>query len=140
MPGGEQDQKFRRWQKITINQLGYTLNLVLTLAIAALGFFFSLLKDKDFVPTGRAQCALILSFLGLAVSSICGVCCILNRLRDFRGTARRTRNHLDAPTKEELDGFGKLTWALFYVDVWAFVLGIGALTIALLITYGRKLI
>jgi hypothetical protein len=39
-----------RWRKIAIDQLGYALNLVLTFTIAALGYCFVLLKDKDFTP------------------------------------------------------------------------------------------
>ncbi len=36
-----------RWQKITIDQLGYVINLIITLSVALLGYFFSLTAVQD---------------------------------------------------------------------------------------------
>jgi hypothetical protein len=43
-------EKSVRWQKIAIDQLGYTLNLVLTFTVATLGYGFVLLRDDKFIP------------------------------------------------------------------------------------------
>jgi hypothetical protein len=82
---------------------------------------------------------MLLSFLTLALSAICGFVCIINRLGDFRGTARRARNADDAPARDELRGLGKITWGLFYTQVFSFALGVAAIAIAILLTYGSKL-
>lgn len=40
------NERFQRWQKITIDQLGYALNLILTFTVAALGYWFVLLRER----------------------------------------------------------------------------------------------
>jgi hypothetical protein len=99
-PSDSDSERRARWQKIAIDQLSYALNLILTFNIAALGYCFVLLKDKDFIPGSTAKCTLILSLLALAVSALCGLACVIVRVQDFRGTARRASNHPEAPTKE----------------------------------------
>ncbi len=136
------NDSFQRWQKIAIDQLGYALNLVLTLAIAALGYWFLLLKDKDFVPNSSAKCIMVLSLVALSLSTICGLACIVNRLWDFRGTAQRARDDSSpqTPTKPYLDRLGQATWVLFYSQLIVFALGVAFLAIAMLLTYGAKLV
>jgi hypothetical protein len=129
-----------RWRKIAIDQLGYALNLILTFTIAALGYCFVLLKDKDFIPGSSGKCTLLLSLLALAVSAICGLACVIVRVRDFRDTARRASNHPDAPTMEDVRTLDRATWWLFNVHVIAFALGVSALAATLLLTYDVKLI
>jgi hypothetical protein len=136
----EENLRFVRWQKIAIDQLSYTLNLTLTFTIATLGYCFVLLKDKEFSPGSSAKCAVILSLSALAFSAICGFACVLNRLSDFRGTAGRSRHHTEAPTQDELRGLGRISWGLFYAQLTTFTLGVAALAIALLLTYGWKLV
>jgi hypothetical protein len=131
--------KCQRWRKIAVDQLGYALNLTLVFAIATLGYCFALLKDKEFVPVSSAKCTMTLSLLTLALSGICGFTCVVTRLWDFRGTARRACGQPAAPTKDELRGLGAITWALFYVQLVAFAIGVGALAFTLLLTYGGKL-
>ena len=97
---------FQRWQKIAIDQLTYALNLFLVLTIATLGYWFSLLRDEGFMPSATAKCFMLLSFLALAGSVICGFVCIVCRTWDFKGTAQRARDENDAPPRDELRG----TW------------------------------
>jgi hypothetical protein len=129
-----------RWRKIAIDQLGYALNLILTFTIAALGYCFVLLKDNGFTPDSPAKHSLLLSILLLAASALSGLSCVLIRLLDFRGTARRASNHLKAPTKEAVRVLDQTTWWLFSVHLAAFALGVAALAATLLLTYGGKLI
>jgi hypothetical protein len=131
--------RFIRWQKIAIDQLSYALNLVLALTVATLGYWFTLLKDKEFAPGPSAKCAMLLSLTALLASTVSGVVCVLCRLWDFRGTARRVGGHPEAQTTEELRGLGRTTWQLFYAHVTLFALGVAALAMALLLTYGGKL-
>ena len=132
-------ERFVRWQRLAIDQLGFTLNFVLTLTIAALGYIFALLKDKEFLPPHFAKCALILSLVFLAIAAISGMWCTINRLRDVQGTARRIRKTAGAPSSRELRVMGKRTWKFFYAQLWTFSLGIAFLGTALLLTYGAKL-
>jgi len=132
-------ERFVRWQRLAIDQLGFTLNFVLTLTIAALGYIFALLKDKEFIPPCVAKYSLVLSLLCLAIAAICGMWCTINRLRDVQGTARRIRKTEGAPSSRELRVMGKHTWKLFYTQLVTFSLGIASLVVALLLTYGGKL-
>lgn len=134
-----EDDKCQRWRKIAIDQLGYVLNLTLTFTVAALGYLFVLLEKKDFVPEASAKCFTKLSLLVLALSAICGYVCALNRLWDFRGTARRACDHPMAPTKDELRDLGTRTWCLFYLQLALFGMGLVFLAVVLLLTYGSKL-
>lgn len=83
---------------------------------------------------------MIVSICAFGLSAIFGFWCALNRLTDFRGTARRACNHEKAPMKDDLRELGDRTWLLFYVEVGTFVLGIAALGLVLLLSYGDMLI
>ena len=140
MVGEPQSDKCQRWRKIAIDELSYTLNLTLTFTIAALAFWFALLKDTNFVPMGKAKGILWVSLVSLIASAFFGFFCALCRLWDFRGTARRACNHPKAPSKGELREPGDTTWVLFYVQLAAFGIGVSALGAALLVPYGGKLL
>ena len=131
--------RFQRWRKIAIDQLTYALNLFLALTTAVLAYWFSLLRDNGFMPGATAKCFMLLSFLALAASVICGLICVFCRLYDFRGTAQRARGKEEAPTRDTLRGLGRLTWCLFYIHLGGFSLGVILLAITLLLTYGGRL-
>ena len=136
-----EDDPYPRWQRITIDQFGYTLNLVLTFTVAALGYWFVLLTDDAFAPGSSAKCAMMVSLLGLGAAGICGLLCSYNRLEDFRGTAKRARNGPNSQTegKAYLDELGRRSWVLLRVQLVAFALGVLFLGVALLLTYCGKL-
>ena len=136
---GESDRS-QRWRKIAIDQLGYLLNLTLTFAIAALGYCFVLLKDRDFTPEHLAKLAMMIAIISLAVSALAGFICSINRLLDFRATARRASEHPTKPNKGVTRDLGRVTWYILYSQIVAFGAGIAALAISLLLTYGSKLI
>jgi hypothetical protein len=135
-----ESDRFQRWRKIAIDQLGYAVNLILVLTIAALGYWFALLRDEKFCPGFLATYAMLLSLSSLASSVICGSACVLNRLWDFRGTARRAHKDPQAPSRETLRVRGHATWGLFYIQLSTFVMGVMALSVVLLLTYGGKFI
>lgn len=88
----DQGTSFVRWQGVFREQLGSTVNLVLTLAAAALAFGMDLLFQKDMVPLGASVHNVATAALGvLAVSIGLGVAVNISRLSDFRWTARRGR-------------------------------------------------
>jgi hypothetical protein len=100
------NDRYPRWQIIVINQLGYSLNLVLTLSVAALAYWFQLLRDTDFSPGPTAKGWMLVAFVALGLGALSGIACVLTRLRDFRGTAQRARNNPEALPKSVLDAIG----------------------------------
>jgi hypothetical protein len=107
---------YPRWQKIAIDQFSYVQNIVLMLAVAAIGCCFTHLKDKQFAPPAEARQVMIAIFALMALSALCGPVCAIVRLKDFRGTARRARGRSDAPMKESLDRVGKISWTLLNIE------------------------
>ena len=134
-----EEDRAQRWQQIAIDQLGYSLNLTLTYAVAAIGYWFTLLKSSEFNPTDSGKSFMLFSLLALGFSAICGFTCVVNRMMDFRGTAKRARGDSDAPTKEHLQGFGMRSWVLFYIHLAGFALGVILMATSMLLTYGGKL-
>ena len=129
-----------RWRAEARRQLGYTVNLFFTLTVAALGYLFFVIRDPTFSPGPTARGAMLLALCALTFAIACGFLCILNRLYDIRGTALRVGGHKGAPTTDELHRVGKITWALFWTHCVSFVVGVGALGAALLLTYISKLV
>ena len=101
-------ESFVRWQGTTIAQLGYAVNLILSLATASLGFCFVLVKDEDYATGCWGKVLFALSLLLLIVSVISGVACVINRLVDFRKTARIARDReewtREGLEEQEIDG------------------------------------
>lgn len=134
-----EDDKFQRWQKITLDHMGYALNLILTFAIAGLGYCFVLLKDSEFCPTPTARSMFLISLVAMSICAVAGFASILIRLWDFRMTTRRAHNDPLAPSLEEVRLFGKVTWRLLFFQIAVFAIGTLFLAITLLLTYGGKL-
>ena len=82
----EVNERFIRWQAITIAQLSYAINLILTFSVAAIGFATTLLLNENFNPVSWQSYAFSLSLILLLVSGAFGVWCTINRLRDFRAS------------------------------------------------------
>ena len=133
------DERHQRWQKITIAYFGTVIQTFVTLDVAALGFWFSLLRDGSFLPPAGARYWMVIAGVALGCSAGLGLWTMLNRLRDFQGTARRARGRDDAPSKEDLDTIGDWTWASFYGQVTMFLIGLFTLAGAILQTSGAKL-
>src|ERR1700733_7157918 len=126
-----QNERFVRWQKISIDHLGFCNNVILALAVGALSYSLTLTQDKIFMAARTAHyyvgTALYIAFVGLSLSIVLGLFCMLNRLRDFRGTAQRAKDSPDALSREELNQMGKVTWRLFYGQAWTFIAALGCL-------------
>jgi hypothetical protein len=91
----EYKERHIRWQNISITQMGFTNNILITIAIGFLAFAF---KDKDLTPFKFCLCGnfnwfLLLNFLSLIflfVSITNGILTSLSRLYDFRITRNIT--------------------------------------------------
>ncbi len=120
-----------RWQGRTIEQFGYSLNLLLGLSVAAVGFELSLLLNTEIVRAGWQNCFFAVSMLLLLLSVGVGLLCVVNRLRDFRATTETARKREDGASDLELqplrtltETLGKRTWLFFWWQVTSFGAGV----------------
>jgi hypothetical protein len=141
--------RFTRWQSITIAQLGYSINLVLTFSVASLGFTLSLARSTTQLASNCwAKHLLLVSVVLILLSTGAGLWCVINRLRDFRKTesiARgKERGELPpceyALRKAETVKLGKRTWLLFWWQIGLFSFGILALVAGFLTLYHGNLV
>lgn len=140
---------FIRWQTITLNQLTYAVNLILTLSIGTLAFSMSLLRDKDFTPEGHNQCLFVCATVSILLSIGFGIWCVINRLRDFRVTTKVARmRERDKPADEIAischvllyEALGRQTWRLFWTQIILFGSSIVLYTLCILCTFQHKLV
>jgi len=126
-----EDEKFIRWQSIAITQLSYSINLILTFSVAAIGFAVSLLLNESFKPSDCQEHSFILSLIILLLSGAFGIWCTINRLRDFRATARIANLKRKEGNEAELTELriltkrlGEKTWGIFWWQIGSFSAGI----------------
>lgn len=146
---------FVRWQAITIAQLGYAVHLLLGFATATLGFCLVLLRDTSFVPTCLSTSLFLLSLLLLIFSIVVGFLCVVNRLWDFRKTAKIARDreawNREGVGEDEIGRrlekrrkktkkLGERTWMLFYWQAALFVVGVLCVTVTFVMVYRSKLL
>jgi hypothetical protein len=136
-----------RWQGRTIEQFGYAINLILGLAIAAIGFEFSLVLTEKFSGSGWQNCLFGISIVALVLSAGVGLLGVVNRLRDFRATTETARKREDGASDLELQSLriltnklGERTWLLFWWQVSAFGVGVLLLVVAVAGSVARALV
>ncbi|AOE48767.1 hypothetical protein [Kangiella sediminilitoris] len=127
-----------RWQGRTIEQFGYALNLIVGLAVAAIGFELSLMLKDNFQSSGWQNCLFSISLFSLIISVALGLFCIVNRLRDFRITAKVARKREDGASELELqplriiaNTLGERAWLLFWWVISSFGIGLLLLCISI---------
>ena len=132
-----------RWDSYRINQFSYSNNLLIGLNLGFLGFFIAQSGFK-FSCSCYLLTLQILTGLFLIASFFTGLMTVLNRLQDFRKTAKLTKRRkkklehdhniksysdietisseitiLDAETKK----LGNRIWILLNWQVWTFLIG-----------------
>jgi hypothetical protein len=145
-------ESFARWQSTTIQQLGYSINLVLALSTASLGFAFALARDGDFQGHCWAKTLSSMSLLLFTLSVSLGIAVTLNRLCDFRKTTQIALDReswltdgvsdIDSKLSErrrQVRRLGDWTWRLFYGQVVTFGAAIILLITGLGIAHRSKL-
>lgn len=137
----EAHNAFLRWQGVRTKHFGYTVNLVLTLTTATLGFGVNLVVDNRIAPTKLFIASLI--FLGLAM--FVGLLTSYSRLLDFRYSAKAARGRelqardTKGETLDEEDRkaaaersahrkrskrYGKWSWLLLPIQLVVFFVGV----------------
>jgi len=123
----DDNEKFVRWQGLTLSQLTQAISVVLGLAVAALGFDVTLLMNEKFVPIACQKWLFSTALLALLGSVVSGVWCVINRLLDFRNTMKVVR---DSDSSEKFEArvlaarLGQHTWSLFWWQIGTFGFGI----------------
>jgi hypothetical protein len=144
----EAHEAFVRWQEITRTQLGHTINLILTLTTAALGFALTLALGERTPPAHLDKCGLFYSLVTLIAAAAIGLAANYSRMLDFRWTARAARcremqarielkelltdkQQARARDREKYsncaESWGKVTWRLLLFQLLAFLAGIALL-------------
>lgn len=142
------NERFVRWQQLTIGQLSLTNNLFISLNLGFLGFFL-IQVGLVFSKTCWIFMIQVFTILSIAISFIAGVSLVIKRLYNFRKTtqlvkSRRERfeiqetlkssNKIDseelqivnlkiANLKTETDKLGETTWCLLKLQIWTFAIG-----------------
>lgn len=146
MSDQEPKGSFVRWQAVTIAQLTYAINLLLTFAVATLGYQILLLGgEKFFLAASWQKCLFSSSLLCLGASVLFGLAVVVNRLRSFRATMRAARarekgNAEALATNRALyKALDSRTWWLFWWQTGSFAAGVALIVVSLLSKFGEKL-
>jgi hypothetical protein len=138
---------FVRWHATTMTQLTYAVNLILGFSVAALAFQTTTLLNKEFNPVSWQKCAFSISLLDLIASVGLGFWCIINRLLDFRTTAKVARMREQRKPAEEIEPhralferLGNRTWGIFWWQIGTFGVGIALLVISIAGSVSEKLL
>lgn len=120
-------ESFVRWQGITRDYFTAISNLVIGLSTGLLAFLLTSL----FSSQSTIRCISVLgtiSLIFLASSVGIAVWCAINRLRDFRATAKIARTHcknepVQPEARLETKIMGELSWRLFWWQLVLFAFG-----------------
>jgi Flp pilus assembly protein TadB len=146
------NESFVRWQKYTIDQHTYAVNLILTLSTASLGFAMSLFVSKDFPLSSSRFCScgvflFTVSIFALLVSMGTGVYCVINRLLGFRMTKETARQREEGTSPEKLEllrskykVYDHRTWGIFWWQIGSFAFAVLTLISSIILIYWQKLL
>jgi hypothetical protein len=148
MESGAKEERDRdtylRWQRIAIEQLGYVINLFLTLCTAVLGFAVKAIMQPALPLPACSRHLFEMAMLPLVGSIACSLIANVTRAADFRYTHRaayarwKSKPEHDA-LQDKSDRFGKWTWRLFYAQTGLFGLGILTLCLSVWIGYSHNI-
>ena len=137
----EQREAFVRWQSTTIDQFTIATNVLLGIAVAALGYQSTALLDEKVLHVSRMQ---FVSAICFSVSAGAGILLVISRLLDFRLTTklvkRRADSRNDVNSLEIWTGrLGNWSWALFWVQVVTLLFGLALFAYNTLVSIAPKL-
>lgn len=125
---GRQSESFTRWQSVTRDQFSSVSSLVLGLSTGVLAF--AVVGFGALSPSNRCLIiAATAAVLFLSASIALAIICALNRLNDFRITARIVRDAARGEIsvedlRRESRVLGTRSWALLRWQLWLFVAGV----------------
>ena len=124
-------ERHRQWEETRINQFSYVNYLILTFALATLGFAVDLDEDTSMYAIDIWRWRGV-SFL--LASVLLGIACAMSRLYDYKKTAQRALLDHDKGREYSTDEslrlhyvakkLGKISWWFLKYQVGAFVVGL----------------
>jgi len=140
------DDRYSRWQGLAITQLSVAVALITSLSVAGLGVGFSLLQNKEFLLTAPLKSVFAGALLLLLFAALLSCGAVITRLLDFRLTARQVRKKTRPTYDKPLtifwlgpDGYGRITWGLFWASCFTFAVGVVLLVVSISATYADRL-
>jgi hypothetical protein len=135
---------YLRWQELATTQLGYTINLFLTLAGATLALAKRILMNSQSAFSDHQHCLFLASFPFLGMSIVAALGANMSRALDFRFTRRAVRERMKdgkdhADLHDRAEYLGQWTWGLFYVQTASFGFGVLSLAVSIWFAYGNRI-
>ncbi len=119
---------FVRWQQFTISQFSFFTNLIMTFALGAIGFILNVMVEHAECQYYHFRLLAGLAAVVFGLSLLLGILLAINRLIDFRSTARIARirekygNIGVSDLRREVDMLGRASWALLLLQTLAFMI------------------
>jgi hypothetical protein len=137
-------ESYLRLQRLAVDQLGYTINLLLTFSVGVLAFAVKLMMDSKSPFPASAHWMLHGSSVLMLMCIASGIGANLTRTLDYRYTRRAVRARWKCEPVEQdkyhdkADTCGKWTWRFFPTQAATFVLGVTFLSLSLWIAFGQR--
>jgi hypothetical protein len=137
---------YGKWENHRISQLSYINNLVIGLSVALIGYVFDFIKPSNIIFNCIQKFFFWIGVLLIIASVIIGLLVAINRLEDFRLTAKiarsREKNNREniQADRNEAKIIGKKTWDGFVWQIVTFGISFLSFSITILIEYWDKLI
>lgn len=115
-------KELKYWREQTRNQLGFSIQLFIGFASAALAFMCDVMLSHE--SNDCVKFHFIFSSIFILISIITGTVAVINRLRDFRKTGKLYSQGVDRNVVlEQTKCIGAITWYLFIVQIITMLLG-----------------
>jgi hypothetical protein len=122
-------KSFQRWSDHRINQMTAATSLMFAISSAALGYAISVLSHEKTPVDKIATWPFVLAAAAFAISFVCGILVVFNRLDAFRETCeiiklrdKREEDSLQAK-RDENEETDMYTGLFFHVQFWSFASG-----------------
>jgi hypothetical protein len=135
---------YLRWQGLALTQLGYSINLMLTIAVAMLAFAATTMMQSKVPLPYPARWLFHCSLPTLAIAVFVAIAANVTRALDFRYSRRAARARMKGEgdhndLQDTAEWWGKWTWRLFYVQATTFGIGVVALALGIWCGFGDKI-
>ena len=141
-----ENESFIRWQGRAIEEFGKTINLILAISLATIGFVINKLLESGFsFENCFAKVFIFIGTITILIAIVIILFLIRMRLLNFRDTAKisrkREKNRIDniEDLRKKSKKTGFCVWNLLNVSIWLFGIGEGFTIVGFLIHLSSKL-
>ena len=136
---------YSKWENHRIVQLSFINNLIIGLSIALIGYVFDFIEPSNIIFNCTQKFFFWIGVLLNIISVAIGIFVAINRLEDFRLTAKIARNREKnkretiETDRNEVKIIGNKTWNGFVWQIVTFGISFLCFSITILIEYWDKL-